>query len=81
MYRTARQCGRNAIRYTVVQWNLSITALRIKDTSVIRTAIDGPKLSTIETCTYFTSELRTPLFRVHVYVQWTLYSTCMYSGR
>ena len=42
-----------------IQRNLSIyTALRIKDTSVIRTAIDGPKRSAIETCTYLTSELR-----------------------
>ena len=48
----------------LIQWNLSITALRIKDTSVIRTAIDSPKRSTIETCTYFTSELRTPLYSI-----------------
>ena len=41
---------------TCIQWSLSITALRIKDTSVIRTAI--------ETCTYLTSELRTPLYSV-----------------
>ena len=27
----------------VVQWNLSITDLRIKDTSVIRTADEGPE--------------------------------------
>ena len=36
---------------TYIQWNLSITALRIKDTSVIRTPIDGPKRSAIETYT------------------------------
>ena len=47
-----------------IQWNLSIMGLRIKDTSVIRTPIDGPKQSAIETCTYLISELRTPLFSV-----------------
>ena len=47
-----------------IQWNLSITNLRIKDTSVIRMPIDGPKRSAIETCTYLTSELRTPLYSV-----------------
>lgn len=46
------------------QWNLSITAIQIKDTSVIRTAIDGPKRLAIETCTYPTSELRAPLYSV-----------------
>ena len=39
-------------------------ALRIKDTSVIWTAIDGPKWSAIEMCTYLTSELRTSLYSV-----------------
>lgn len=43
-----------------IQWNLSITVLRI--TSVIWTAINGPKRSTIETCTCLTSELRIPLY-------------------
>ena len=46
------------------QWNLSIMALRTKDTSIIQTAIDGPKWSAIETCTYLTSEIRTPLYSV-----------------
>ena len=45
-----------------IQWNLSITDLQIKDTSVIRTPTDGPKQSAIEMCTYLTSELRTPLY-------------------
>ena len=44
-----------------LQWNLSITALQITDTSVIRTVDSGPEQSAIETCTYLTSELRTPL--------------------
>ena len=39
-------------------------ALRIKDTSVLRTTIDGPKRSAIKMCTYLTSELRTPLYSV-----------------
>ena len=30
----------------------------------MRTAIDGPKWSAIETCAYLTSELRTPLYSV-----------------
>ena len=47
-----------------IQWNLSITDLQIKDTSVIWTPIDGPKLSAIETCTYLTSKLRTFLYSV-----------------
>ena len=47
-----------------IQWNLSITALRIKDTSVMRTAINDPKQLPIERCTYLTSELRTPLYSV-----------------
>ena len=34
---------------------------RIKDTSVIQTAINDPKRSIIEMCTYLTSELRTYL--------------------
>ena len=50
--------------YVYIQWNLSITAHRIKDTYVIQTAIDGHKQSAIETCTYLTSELRTPLYSV-----------------
>ena len=45
-------------------WNLSITDLRIKDTSVIQTPIDGPEWSAIEMCTYLTSVLRTPLYSV-----------------
>ena len=49
---------------TNIQWNLSIMDLQIKDTSVIRTPIDGPKRSAIETCTYLTSKLRTPLYSV-----------------
>ena len=51
-----------------VQWNLSITALQIKDTSIIRTTIDGPKQLAIEMCTYMylTSELRTPLYYGHL---------------
>lgn len=40
----------------------SIMSLRIKDTSILRTAIDGPKCSAIETCTYLTSELKIPLY-------------------
>ena len=51
------------LNYTI-QWNLSITALQIKDTSIIRTPINSPKRSAIETCTYLTSELRTPLYSV-----------------
>ena len=47
-----------------LEWNLSIMALRTKDTSIIQTAIDGLKRSAIETCTYLTSELRTPLYSV-----------------
>ena len=50
-----------------LQWNPSITALQIKDTSVIRTAIDSPKWSTIETCTYIVLYLKikdTSLFRI-----------------
>ena len=35
-----------------LQWNLPITALQTKDTSVIQTTIDGPKQLAIETCTY-----------------------------
>ena len=42
----------------------TLMALRTKDTSIIQTAIDGPKRSAIETCTYLTSELRTPLYSV-----------------
>ena len=48
------------------QWNLSIMDLRIKDTSVIRTFIDGPKRSAIETIKYLL-DLRikdTSLFRI-----------------
>ena len=41
----------------IMQWNHSITALQIKDTSIIRMLINGPKRSAIETCTYLTSEL------------------------
>ena len=47
-----------------IQWNLSIMALRIKDTSVIQMAINGPKRSAIETCSYLTSELRIPLYSI-----------------
>ena len=32
-----------------IQWNLSILALQIKDTSIIQMAIDNPKRSAIET--------------------------------
>ena len=39
-------------------------ALQIKDTSIVRTTIDGPKWLAIETCTYLTSKLRTPLYSV-----------------
>ena len=45
-----------------IQRNLSIMALRIKDTSVIRTTIDGPKRSAIKTCTYLIKD--TYLFRI-----------------
>ena len=47
-----------------IQWNLSITALGIKDTSIIWMAIDGPKQLALEKCTYLTSELRTPLYSI-----------------
>ena len=39
-------------------------ALQIRDTSIIPTAINGPKWSAIETCTYLTFKLRTPLYSV-----------------
>ena len=42
----------------------TLMALRTKDTSIIQMAFDGPKWSAIETCTYLTSELRTPLYSV-----------------
>ena len=42
----------------------TLMALQTKDTSIIQMAIDGPKRSAIETCTYLTSELRTPLYSV-----------------
>ena len=51
-------------RGKVIQWNLSITALRIIDTSVIRTVDQGLEWSAIETCIYLTSELKTPLYSV-----------------
>ena len=42
----------------------SITALQIKDTSVIQTTTNSPKQSAIKKCTYLTSKLRTPLYSV-----------------
>ena len=56
--------GHSLYFFKELQWNLSITALRIKDTSVIQTVDKGPERSAIETCTYLTSELRTPLYSV-----------------
>ena len=44
--------------WLILQWNLSITDLWIKDNKW--TPIDGPEQSAIETCTYLTSKLRTP---------------------
>ena len=57
------------VRYTNITYenvfiNLSVMDLRIKDTSVIQMPIDGPKWSAIETCTYLTSKIRTPLYSV-----------------
>ena len=45
----------------VVWCNLSIIALQIKGASIF---IDVPKQLAIETCTYLTSELRTPFYSV-----------------
>lgn len=42
-----------------IQWNLSITALRIKDTSITRTANYGYKQQLIEMYAYSTPRIKT----------------------
>ena len=60
---TKRSTG-NVVRPWPDQPDRLLWPCRIKDISVIRTAIDDPKRSAIETGTYLTSELTTPLYSV-----------------
>ena len=49
----------------LLQWNLSLQTSELRTPPFnIRMPIDNPKQSAIETCTYLTSELRTPLYSV-----------------